>query len=770
MLAGLFLSSFSALAFEVALIRIFSVSLWHHFAFMVVSIGMLGMGLSGAVQSLLPKLRKSDLLGTYALLLGAAIPLGYALSNLTPFDPARLSWDRVQLFYLAIYYIALSVPFFFFGMVASTAFSTASGRSGLVYGADLLGAGAGSVASVFLIGWAGPEKAVYVISLGALLGAFLMGRHRTAPVLAIAVLLLLVTGPEITKIRMSPYKGLEQALRYPGAEHLKTYRSGFSRVDVFKSPLARFAPGLSLSYLEELPPQVGLSIDGSHISAITKAGGKLDFLRHLPPALAYEIGKRESALLMDPRGGLPVLLAKEYGTETVISVESNPLVVDAVREDYGEFSGNIYSENTLTGLARSLLMRTAERFDIIDLSLTGAAPSGAFGISEDYRLTVEAFKEYFSHLRPGGVLSVSLFILPPPRAELRLLAVAIEAMEEMGIDNIRENIAAIRSWGSICLLFKSTPFKPGEIRGIKAFSKSRRFDLVYYPGIKKEETDVYIKTSPGGYHEAFAKIIDPGTRGAFIGQYTFDVSPVRDDRPFFHYFLRLENLRETYSLMGKKWQYFIEEGYLLPAVFAQAAILSAVLLLLPAVLGRGGRAAFDPVLFYFAFLGLGFMFIEVPLIQKMMLPLENPSYAVAGVLASVLASSGAGSLLSQRYGALRSPYVVAALSAMIIPYGLLINTMAGSLLALALPARFALTFAMVLPAGLLMGIPFPLGIRLLGEKNRELIPWAWAVNACFSVLSPVLATMLAMAVGFKAVFLLGAGMYALAFGVLRKTT
>jgi hypothetical protein len=394
-------------------------------------------------------------------------------------------------------------------------------------------------------------------------------------------------------------------------------------------------------------------------------------------------------------------------------------------------------------------------------------PSGLFGISENYAFTVEAFKQYLTHLSGDGVLSLSMFIIPPPRTELRLLATGIAALEELGVTEPGENVAAIRSWGSITILLKRTSFTQDEIAAIKSFSRDKNFDLLYYPGIKESESNIFVRMPDNDYFKAFQSLISRDKRETFVKDYIFDVTPVTDERPFFNHYLRAGRVKETLEVMGGKWQYFIEEGYLLPVVLVQVILLSLILLVLPA-LKRKERARPSSVLIYFALLGLGFMFVEVPLIQGMILPLENPSYAVAVVLASVLICSGAGSLLSQRYASLRAPLTVIVLAILIVPYGLLLTLLAGKVAAYPLEAKFALSFLLVAPAAALMGIPFPMGIRLLGEKSPGLIPWAWAVNGCFSVLAPVLATMLALAFGFKVVFLLGALMYAGAFAVIRR--
>ena len=808
----IFLCSLSSLAYEVTLTRIFSVSLWYHFAFMVISIAMLGIGASGTVLTLYPRLKNLSYIGLYSLLLGIGISMSYILSNLIPFDPVRLSWEKMQLFYISLYYITLSLPFFFTGLIIVTAFSSRGEKSSIVYGADLLGAGTGSIIILYAMTITGPERAVFILSSIALIASFMVSNKWLKAVSLICIFLnltLLLHLPSFVSLRMSPYKGLQVALKYPGAEHLKTYSSSFSRIDTFRSPAVRFAPGLSLRYLDTLPEQIGLSIDGSEMNAITSVYDRetLRFLRYLPSALPYEIlnpplppfskggmGGFDDVLILDPKGGLQVLVATHYAPKYIYKVESNPLLIKIIRDDYEDFSGNIYRDNTWSGLGRSWLRKSNRKFDIIDISLMGSAPSGTFGISEDYKFTVEAFREYIARLKPNGILGITLYILPPPRMELRLINTIVSAMEELGLKNVKEHVIAVRSWGSISILVKKSPLTLHEIGVLKEFSKNRRFDVIYYPGIREEETNIYVKMPSNDYYMAFEKILSSSTRAEFINDYIFDINPVRDDYPFFNYYLKLKNVRETLKLMGGKWQYFIEEGYILTVIFIQVLLLSLVLIILPAFsplfnspLSKGGHrgvknwlGGFSVIISrseearqsqkflpYFAFLGLGFMFVEISLIQKCILPLENPSYAFAIVLTSILTSSGIGSLLSYRVFALKSSLVLFALSILIVLYSIILPSIMDVISSFVINVKIVLVFFTLLPLGLLMGIPFPTGLSILSEKNKSLVSWAWAINGCFSVLAPILTIMLAMAFGFKIVLWLGALTYILAFVTLQ---
>ncbi|HXE96676.1 MAG TPA: hypothetical protein VN642_09745, partial [Dongiaceae bacterium] len=568
----IFLASLATLAFEVLLTRVFSITLWYHFAFMAVSIAMLGFAASGTLLVLFPGLKRLDRIGWYTLALAAALPGGFILANLVSFDPVRLSWERTELFHILLIYIFLALPFFCTGLVITTAFSVESERAGLLYGADMVGAGIGSLGILLLMGFVAPEQAVLLLSLVVAAAACLAGGWRlkgSACLLAAAVLSLLILHPVGIRPRISPYKGLEAALRYPGAEHLRTHLTPFARIDTFLSPAVRYAPGLSLRFLERLPEQTGISIDGGEVNAVTRGGepAALAFLDDLPAALPYAMGPRREVLALDPMGGLPVLMARRKGAERVATVESTPALIGVIRDDFRDFSGDIYGGESRTGLGRSWLAGGVRRFDLIDITHQGAQPAGAFGIGEDYRFTVEAFREYLGHLTDNGLLCVNLFIIPPPRTELRILATLATALEEMGVREVGGHVAAIRSWGTITMVAKRTPLTKAEIAAVRRFGGERRFDLAWLPGASAAESNLYVRTRDTDYFRAFRAILSPAERDHFLSAYLFDVRPVRDEAPFFSLFLRLDKLGETYRTMGGKWQFFLEEGYLLPAVF-----------------------------------------------------------------------------------------------------------------------------------------------------------------------------------------------------------
>jgi spermidine synthase len=773
----IFLSSMASLAFEVLLTRIFSITIWYHFAFMVISIAMLGFAASGIILAIYPGLKKLDHIGWYTLALGVAMPTGFLLANLVAFDPVRLAWERWELLNILLTYLSLALPFFCTGLVIATAFSVENRRAGLLYGADMVGAGFGSVGILLLMRFVPPETGIFVVSLLVVAVACSVGdrRLRSAAILPAGVLLvLLILQPGFCRPRMSQYKGLEAAMQSPGSKHLRTWHTPFARIDTFKSPSVRYAPGLSLRYQEPLPEQIGISIDGGDVNAVTavEKPAELAFLDHLPAALPYAIAPRRKVLILDPRGGLPVLLARRHDADNIATVESVSALERIIREELRLFSGGLYASESRVGLGRSWLSGEARRFDLIDISLQGTNPSGSFGISENYRFTVEAFMTYLEHLTENGVLSVNLFIIPPPRTELRIMATLATALEEAGMRNPGTHLAALRSWGTLTILAKRSPFTGAETAAVRNFATLHRFDLSWLSGVTAEESNVHVRTRDFDYYKGFSAILSPAERDSFLTGYLFDVSPVRDESPFFSHFLRFDRIPETYRAMGGKWQFFLEGGYILPAVLVQAAAISALLLALPALAGKGTgaaeRSARNIFLPYFALLGLAYMFVEVALIQKLILPLEDPSVAVSAVLASLLISSGTGSLLSHRYPRLTQPGTTLLLALLVGLCALLLPPLFVIAAPWPLPLRGVIFCLLVAIPGMLMGIPFPAGLKLLGQVEPSLIPWAWAVNGVFSVLAPLLAVMTAMVAGFRGVLLLGATAYLLAFLMLRQ--
>ena len=443
---GIMLLSAATLLFEIDLTRVFSVAQWYHFAFMVISLALLGFGASGSFLALFPRLMKKDLsylLAVYATLFSVTCLGSYLVVNSIPFDSYRIGWESYQLLYLAVYYLCLAIPFFFTGLALGAALSKMPSQAGKLYGTNMVGAGLGCLLMLVSPSLFGVGGTVMLAVLLGLLAVFLLSLHRirTLSVFSlagiVALIILLVTMPTALEPKMSPYKDLSQVSLHSQARTISTQWNAFSRVDVVESSSIHLAPGLSLNYSQELPPQLGVTIDGESLNPIAQIeAGKAEFTEYTVTALAYQLSSNPNVLVIEPQGGLDVLTALHHQSSSVTVVISNPLVVEALNSFSEEPLLNETSVELAVEGARSFLRRSEEKFDIVQVLLTDnfqVITAGVYSLSENYLLTVEAFKEYHRHLAPGGILSITRWIQVPPSEGARLISLATAALEELGI-------------------------------------------------------------------------------------------------------------------------------------------------------------------------------------------------------------------------------------------------------------------------------------------------------------------------------------------------
>jgi spermidine synthase len=781
--AAVLLLSAATIVFEIALTRVFSVAQWYHFAFMTVSLALLGFGASGSFLALFPRMVKRDLntlLFNLCLLCATSILCGYLVSNHVPFDSYQIVYDRRQLLYLAVYYLSLSVPFFFSGLAVAVLLAAAPERAGRVYFANLMGSGIGCPVTLVLLALTGGEATVILASLLGVLASLVLACRQSWARFAVGLALAVILAwgalwlPSCFEIRMSPYKALSNTLRYPGAEIVYRGWTAFARVDVVESEGIRSAPGLSYVHASGLPDQIGIFTDGEDLSPLTTAssGADLSFLDSLLVSLPYRLASRPRVLILEPGAGLDVLLAVHNDASEIVAVDSNPLVLEIVKDRYDDYAGGLYrrDEVALVGKdGRSYLRRSQEKFDIIQVSLAeGYRPvgSGAYSLSENYLYTTEAFVEYLSHLTPEGTLVVHRWLQTPPSESVRILSLALSALERVGVENPGRHVIALRSLYTGMLLVGREGFTSEQIDGVRRFSEEKRFDLVYYPGITPEEVNRFCVLEEPYYYDAYTELLDAADRETFYAAYPFDVTPPSDDRPFFFHFFRWRQTPEIIRSLGRTWQPFGGSGYLvLMALLLLAVLASAILVMLPLffVKSEGQRGHGKRLFFYFLLLGLAYLFVEIPLIQRFILFLGHPVYAFATVLFSLLFFSGAGSLLSPRLPLRKA---MLALIGLLVCYPILLPYLFQWLLGLPFAYRLVAAVMALAPLGFLMGVPFPSGIRLTGRLAPGLVPWAWGVNGCASVLSSILAVMLAISHGFSRVLFAGGVAYALALIVI----
>lgn len=797
---GLLLLSAATLAFEVALTRLFALAQGHHFAFMAVSLALLGAGASGTFLSLRPPARRElgRWLGASALLFTLTVPASYLVVNAIPFDAYRIAWERVQLLWLALYYAALAVPFFFSGLAVGAALVVLPGQASRLYAANLIGSGLGPPLALLALATVGGPGTVFGVAwLGSL--AFLVfiwqtglkeGESRQAnlwkPVgilLSLGCGMLCLLPPSWADIRLTPYQPLSQALLYPGSRIAFQKWNAFSRVDVIQSEGIRSAPGLSMAYPGGPPPQVGLAVDGQNLAPITIVPlSQAEFTAYLPSALAYQLRPDADVLILEPGGGLAVLTALRSGVRSVTAVHSNPAMAGAVRG----WSKGLYSDPRLAVVLdepRSYLRRESRRFDLVILPLTDSfrpVTAGAYALGEEYRYTVQAFTEALSHLSPEGLLVAERWLQLPPTESLRLWGIVVEALRRSGIDEPGAHLIVLRSFQTSLILASQRPFTAEELSRVYDFAAARQYDLVWTPDLLQvsarasEMTDQELadlgvnryNIIPGAPHfRALAALLVAPDPTRFYANYPYAVAPPTDDQPFFFHFFKWRQLPEVLAALGKTWQPFGGSGYLvLVLLLALVLLLSAVLILLPLAAARRhlvadarSRSLNLRFLLYFSLLGLGFLFVEISLLQRFIVYLGQPAYAFAIVVGALLVASGLGSrFLTYR---IPPPLGLTILAALAVAYPVLLPPLFEATFGLPLAGRAAITTLVLTPLGLLMGIPFPQGLAVVSQYAPGLLPWIWAVNGCASVVSAVLAPMVAISLGFRAVMLIGAAAY-----------
>lgn len=790
LLLNILLLSTATLLFEINLSRLFSVAQFYHFAFMIVSLALLGFGLSGTLLAVLPALGRQEpqrSLRWLSLATGASMLGAYGLINGLPFDSFSIAWDGRQAWILALHYLALTTPFFFCGMAVSLSLSAYGESANRVYAANLLGSAAGCAAALLAPLAVGGEGVV-TLSAGLAALAALSTPGGSAPTqetahprgralngLALVLLLFCMaeaglrlrggSGLPAFEIRISLYKSLSYALQYPGAQVAFRRWNAFSRVDLVRSAGIHSLPGLSYRYLKSPPEEDGLLVDGDDLSPVVQPDAGLGFSAYLPSALAFQLRPQALALVLEPRGGLDVLTALENGARGVIAVEANPLVVEAASPVY-----HAPRVEAVVETGRSFLRRSSSRFDIIVYSLaTSYHPvhSGAYSLAEDYRYTTEAFQEALEHLNPDGLMVITRWMQPEPSEGLRAFAIGVTALERLGA-NPRQQIVALRGYNTITLFLKRAPFTPDELRLVRVFADERAFDLVYAPDIQSSETNRHNILTEAADAVAFRALLEAPSRAAFYESYPFDVRPPTDDRPFFGHFFKWGQAGQVLAELGKTWQPFGGAGYfVILALLALSILAAGIIILLPvAAARRVGEGVFRRtnlgLLFYFGFIGLAYLLVEMPLIQRFILFLGQPAYAMTTVLFTLLLFSGLGSRLSERVPT-RPALLLLVVTLVAIPR--LLPAVFAQALGLPLGMRLALSCLLLAPLGFLMGIPFPAGIRRIANhpEHTTLIPWAWAVNGAASVISAVLAALIALSLGFGWVLGLGALCYAAAW-------
>ncbi|MDR2747478.1 MAG: hypothetical protein LBB77_08545 [Treponema sp.] len=815
-LIALFLISVADISYELFVMRIFSVGGWSNFGSLVISTALLGVGLSGIIITFLDdwvSAHTGPIMSVCAISLPLLMGGAVIAAQLVPFNPVFFASDSRQIWFIGAYYVIYGLPFFVIATFTGVAFIALRDEIQKVYFWNMIGSGVGGFFIIVFMFLLPPRYLILPIlglSIAAAGFACVEREEKTGarcfswPQLAgIAfsslgsVLCVFLWGD----IRISDYKAISYVRKYPDSLLVHHSYSPGGEYHVYASRYFHFAPGLSDNAAlrnAPMPSQVywGLFVDGSGPIGVMGSlrENEQPYMDYLPMAAPYTMLANPNVLLVNLSGGINAQVARYKGARNIDIVEPSPEMISLLREDPNivRFTGNLLNDdniNVIQGEGRSWCADHAGDYDLVEISLVdsiGLSDSGGYAVHEDFKYTVEAFKEYFSSLKKGGVLSVTVWDrLNPPRNVLKLLNSIITAMGEAGIEEPEKCFYSFGLFMSTStILVKNGPFTEGEIYDLNNFVKTRSFELLYAPDTELPQRDVDILM--GAYYQHFEgqeaaavesftnadmyraaiPVFFAGNGGPIEDQYIFDIRPMRDERPYYSGFLKLGNLPMYLDQMediSEEWGYLLLLGMLV-----QACLFGFIVIIIP-VIGRRKTLFRNPgstigIIFYYAALGLGYMLIEIYLIQRLGVFLSNPTYSTSIVITVMLIFSALGNLVSGLVKKFRSfvvPLACVAVAGGLLFYIFGLGEFLDRFHSAPLITRIYISTLIIAPAAFFMGFPFPNGLDTLQKNKPHLLPWAWGMNGGLSVAGSALARVLAVSSGFSGLLALGIGVYLL---------
>ena len=760
---------------QLVLMQLLSIAQWHHFAFMVISVALLGFGASGTAISLARPwfLHWFDLVVPGAMMAcGAALPAATALvlSDAARFDSYLLLVDFTQFGSLVLTYFLLFVPFFLGALAIGLILVQFAKEAGRYYFANMLGSGLGALGVLALMWMVMPNRLPALLGLAAVAAGMaaipLRYRNWLGPpaLLALAICALFLFRPP--GIERSPYKDLSKALDLPGANIEHRESSPYGLVEVVTAPSLRYAPGLSLTYTGEVAVRKAVFNNGNWFGAVSTwmTSDSTSILDYSTMALPYALGTNRRVATLASGTLSAAAHARARGAKEIDVVEPHSTVVSLLRNRLaGDVDSLLQQDDVRLHVVepRAFLSRTSGRYDLITLPEIGSfgGSVGLFALQEQYTLTVESFREMWRRLDPGGAISLTVWMDYPYRNPVRAVSTLSAALRQEGAEPAL-HLAAVRGWGTMTLVAARSPIGPADVDSVRTFAERLSFDPVLLPGIRPDERMRFNLLQD----TTFFRLIDAAVAGAPLDDYAFDVSPATDNRPYFSQFLKWASIPRLLDDFGPAGFPFLELGTLIAAAtLVQISIAALILILLPLrVLGRGSRGKTWTVL-YFAGIGIGFMFIEMILIQQFTLYFGHPIYAAAAVIGSVLIFSGIGSRLSEYLQLRRRALVLVTgtVSALILLYAFALMPVLRGTMGLPVAGKVLMALILIGIPATLMGAPFPMGLRHLNRHRPSHVPWAWAVNNCLSVMSAALAALLAVKSGFVFVMVVASASYAI---------
>lgn len=778
----IFAVSFAALLLEISYTRIISFKLFYYYTYLVIGLALLGIGTGGVIIAISRRVQRAStevVLAWSALMGGLSVGLGYVVIALTKLDTIAI-WDYGtrssfgNLARLVLICVALFASFVSVGVIVAVLFARRTESIGRLYFADLLGAGIACAIVVSFLSWIGPPSTILLA--GAVLGVVGLRvaarlRSRLVPVAAGLVLVLVAVAA------------------WPSLLPEQELEASKQQVDVADATFSSWSPLFRI----DVYPAIGVRLlfhDGLLGSEIDEWNGDVRSLgrfdtdpRALPFAALGDAPQQE--LIIGAAGGHEVLASLYFDAGHIDAVELNPVTYDLVTDKYADYAGNIADHpavNYVRDEGRSYLARRDKTYDLVwypapdSYSATNAATAGAFVLSESYLYTSEAIQETMDHLRKGGILAAQFGeydYANRPNRTTRYVATARAALQDLGFAHTGRHIMVVTTEDVIAgtlstVLVKKQPFTAAEIERVtEVASAVPGSSIAAVPGARGD----------GGPVE---QLLDtPSSRlDDWYSSYPYDVRPVTDDRPFFWHFSQFDDVISQFDdpIIDTDREIAVGERVLVLLLLV-AAILAALFLLLPFVAIREGWRALPRKSLsagYFAALGLGFIFFEITLIQRLTLFLGYPTYSLTVTLMSVLLFTGIGALLSGRYQHRPervAPTLLGGVAALTVFYLVALEPLTDGLLTLPLFARFAFAIVVIAPLGICLGAFMPLGLGAVARisgGSPEYVAWGWAVNGFASVVGSVGSTILAIAFGFEVVLVVALALYAVAVVLLRR--
>lgn len=776
------LVSSALIAYQLTLMRTLSFIQWYHFAFMIISVAMLGFGTSGVILSVFrEKVLEKFNHYFYGSILACSILmiLSPQMINFVNFEPYLILIDYGQI--LSIFYVCgiLFLPFVFGAIVIGLSFMYYSKKVHILYFYNLLGSAIGSILGIGFMFLLHPFQVIPIISLIVFLSALPFLKNFTSwyaeksfvnylyVLTALNLLIIIATFFYVPiNLRMSEYKSLSKIKLISDSKIIKVKISPMGVIYALENSTLRYAPGLSLNYSGEIPVSIGVYNDGEWAGAIFNRVRytNLEIFDFTTSALPYRFFSGAEVLVLGVGTGMEILLALRQNVNKITGIELNSQIVDLIKKDFVDITADIYNSanvNIISGEARSLLIQLNKKYDVISIPIMEGFTTSAAGMQslfENYLFTLESFELMYDRLNDSGVLAINTWINYPPRQSLKIISTLIEVLKRKGISDPEQHFAGIRSWNTVTLFIKKKKYTTNEIEIIKKFCEQYSFDPISFPGINSNETNRYNQLEYDYFYN-FTQNIFMSKADSVYRDYPFFIKPATDNQPYFLQFLKLGKIPQFLKMLGTEGILLMDWGYLiLLSTLIVLLFLSIILLLLPIFFFKKSNMVVSNkfrIFMYFTGIGIGFMFIEIVLIQKFILFLGHPLYSVSAIITGILLFSGLGSYYSKRLNAERNLRIFIGIILILgIFYNFLLDELFGILVHFPVWLKYIMAVFLISPIAFFMGIPFPTGIGILARTNFSLIPWAWGVNGFLSVISTVIAVIVAIEMGFFVVFML----------------